>query len=203
MNETKDIKKKYPTMLKTSLLSTLVLFIILFQLIPKFEPNPYKMRAKTSETVMEKLPDEMLQQPKEPKKIEKPKLPKKITETNKESEVTEEIEFETTFEDPSLMDEASGEIYRIYENAPIVVVKIDPEYPEAARQLGIEGTVFLELVVETDGSVSHVKVIKSVHPLLDESAINAAYQMTFTPAMSRDIPVRAYVTFPVNFSITN
>ncbi len=203
MNETKDIKKKYPTMLKTSLLSTLVLFIILFQLIPKFEPNPYKMRAKTSETVMEKLPDEMLQQPKEPKKIEKPKLPKKITETNKESEVTEEIEFETTFEDPSLMDEASGEIYRIYENAPVVVVKIDPEYPEAARQLGIEGTVFLELVVETDGSVSHVKVIKSVHPLLDESAINAAYQMTFTPAMSRDIPVRAYVTFPVNFSITN
>lgn len=198
-----DVKQRYPKMLKSSLLGTLILLIVLFQFIPKFEPNPYRMRSKMSETVMEKLPDEMLKQPKEPKKIEKPKLPKKITETTKESEVTEEIEFETTFDDPSLLEEKEGEIYRIYEDAPVVVANIDPEYPEAARQLGIEGTVFLELVVETDGSVSQVKVIKSVHPLLDEAAISAAYMMTFTPAMSRDIPVRAYVTFPVNFTLTN
>lgn len=202
MEKSNNVKKKYPTLLKTSILSTLILFIILFQVVPKFNPNPYRMRAKTSETVMEKLPDEMLNQPKEPKNIEKPKLPKKIKETKDDSEITEDIEFETTFEDPSLTEQ-EGEIYRIYENAPKVLAKIDPEYPDAARQLGIEGTVFLELVVEKDGSVSLVKVIKSIHPLLDESAVNAAYQMTFTPAMSRDIAVRAYVTFPVNFSLRN
>ena len=202
MEKTNNVKKKYPTLLKTSILSTLILFIILFQVVPKFNPNPYRMRAKTSETIMEKLPDEMLNQPKEPKNIEKPKLPKKIKETTDDSEVTEDIEFETTFEDPSLTEQ-QGEIYRIYENAPKVLVKLDPEYPDAARQLGIEGTVFLELIVEKDGSVSLVKVIKGVHPLLDASAVNAAYQMTFTPAMSRDIAVRAYVTFPVNFSLRN
>ncbi len=202
MEKTNNVKKKYPTLLKTSILSTLILFIILFQVVPRFNPNPYRMRAKTSETIMEKLPDEMLNQPKEPKNIEKPKLPKKIKETTDDSEITEDIEFETTFEDPSLT-EHKGEIYRIYENAPKVLVKLDPKYPDAARQLGIEGTVFLELVVEKDGSVSLVKVIKSVHPLLDASAVNAAYQMTFTPAMSRDIAVRAYVTFPVNFSLRN
>ena len=202
MEKTNNVKKKYPTLLKTSILSTLILFIILFQVVPKFNPNPYRMRAKTSETIMEKLPDEMLNQPKEPKNIEKPKLPKKIKETTDDSEITEDIEFETTFEDPSLTEQ-EGEIYRIYENAPKVLVKLDPEYPDAARQLGIEGTVFLELIVEKDGSVSLVKVIKSIHPLLDASAVNAAYQMTFTPAMSRDIAVRAYVTFPVNFSLRN
>ncbi len=197
-----DVKEKYPTLLKSSLFGTLILFIILFILIPKFEPNPYKMRAKTSETIMEKLPDEMLQQIKEPKKIEKPKLPKKITETKDDAEVTEELDFETSFEDPSLIEEPEGEIYRIYENAPKVTTKVDPVYPEAAKQLGIEGTVFLELVVEIDGSVSRVRVVKGVHPLLDEAAVNAAYQMKFTPAMSRDIPVRAYVTFPVTFRLT-
>ncbi len=202
MEDKNNVKKKYPTLLKSSMLATLILFIVLFQVIPKFKPNPYRMSAKTKETIMEKLPDEMLNQPKEPKNIEKPKLPKKITETKDDSEVTEDIEFETTFEDPSLT-EHEGEIYRIYENAPKVLVKLDPEYPDAARQLGIEGTVFLELIVEKDGSVSLVKVIKSVHPLLDESAVNAAYQMTFVPAMSRDIAVRAYVTFPVNFSLRN
>lgn len=197
----KDIKRKYPFFMKVSIFSTLVLFIVLFQTVPKFEPRPYKMSGPAKETKMEKLPDEMMKQPKEPKKIKKPQLPKKIKEATKEEEVTEDVDFETTFDDPSLSDEPEGEIYRVYEDAPVVLSRVDPVYPEAAKQLGIEGTVFLELVVEKDGSVSNVKVIKGVHPLLDESARNAAYQMKWDPAMSRDMAIRAYVTFPVNFTL--
>ncbi|MFO8061916.1 MAG: TonB family protein [bacterium] len=196
----KDIKRKYPLFLKISILFSLVLFIVLFQTVPKFEPRPYKMSGPAKETEMEKLPDEMMKQPEEPKEIKKPQLPKKVTEAESEEEVTEDVDFETTFDDPSLTEE-QGEIYRVYEDAPQVVQMVDPAYPETAKQLGIEGTVFLELVVEKDGSVSNVKVVRGVHPLLDDAARSAAYQMRFTPAMSRDIAVRAYVTFPVNFTL--
>lgn len=195
-----DLKNKSPVLLKISILSSLILFIFLFIVVPKFEPNPYKMRSKADVTKTIALPEDQLQKIKEPPKIEKPKLPKKIVETSSE-EVTEEIEFTTTFEDPSLLTPPEGEIYRIYEEAPKVISRVEPQYPDAARQLGIEGTVFLELVVETDGTVSFVKVLKSVHPLLDDAARNAAMQFKFSPAKSRDLAVRAYLTLPVTFSL--
>lgn len=198
---THDIKERYPLFIKSSLLSTLVLFIVLFIFAPKLKTNPYQMKAKKDVVVMEKLP-EQIQKINEPKEIEKPQLPKKIVETTKESEVTKNIDLTTTFETENMQDQYEGEIFRIYEKAPQLVQRIDPDYPQMARQLGIEGTVFLEIIVEKDGTVSSVKVLKSVHPLLDESAVAAAYKLTFTPAMTRDLPIRCYVTYPITFRLT-
>jgi len=197
----KDVKERYPFFIKSSLLSTLVFFIILFLVVPKMKTNPYQMRASKDVIIMEKLP-EQIQKINEPKEIEKPQLPKKIVETTKESEVTKNIDLTTTFETENLNDQYDGEIFRIYEKAPQLTQKIDPDYPQMARQLGIEGTVFLEIIVEKDGTVSSVKVLKSVHPLLDESAVVAAYKLKFTPAMTRDMPIRCYVTYPITFRLT-
>jgi protein TonB len=197
----KDVKERYPFFIKSSLLSTLVFFIILFLVVPKMKTNPYQMRASKDVIIMEKLP-EQIQKINEPKEIEKPQLPKKIVETTKESEVTKNIDLTTTFETENLNDQYDGEIFRIYEKAPQLTQRIDPDYPQMARQLGIEGTVFLEIIVEKDGTVSSVKVLKSVHPLLDESAVAAAYKLKFTPAMTRDMPIRCYVTYPITFRLT-
>ena len=197
----KDVKERYPFFIKSSLLSTLVLFIILFLVVPKMKTNPYQMRSTKDVVIMEKLP-EQIQKINEPKEIEKPQLPKKIVETTKESEVTKNIDLTTTFETENLNDQYDGEIFRIYEKAPQLTQRIDPDYPQMARQLGIEGTVFLEIIVEKDGTVSSVKVLKSVHPLLDESAVAAAYKLKFTPAMTRDMPIRCYVTYPITFRLT-
>lgn len=125
-------------------------------------------------------------------------LPKKITESNdgEESDITD---FRTDFDTDLVIDDGNREIYRIYDNPPMLLTEIAPEYPAAARQLGIEGMVLLELIVEKDGTVSSVSVIKSIHPLLDNAAIKAAYNVIFSPAMSRDLAIRAYVTLPVRF----
>ncbi|MGE3063598.1 MAG: TonB family protein [bacterium] len=198
---TNDIKNRYPFFIKSSLLTTLVMCIILFAFAPKLKNNPYQMKAKKDVVVMEKLP-EQIQKINEPKEIEKPQLPKKIVETTKESEVTKNIDLTTTFETENMQDDYEGEIFRIYEKAPQLAQRIDPDYPQMARQLGIEGTVFLEIIVEKDGTVSSVRVLKSVHPLLDESATAAAYKLLFTPAMTRDLPIRCYVTYPITFRLT-
>ena len=200
-NTISDVKDRYPVFIKSSLLSTLILFILIFLFMPKMKTNPYQMRAKKDVVIMEKLP-EQIQKINEPKEIEKPQLPKKIVETTKESEVTKNIDLTTTFETENMDNQYEGEIFRIYEKAPQLTKRIDPDYPQMARQLGIEGTVFLEIIVEKDGTVSSVRVLKSVHPLLDESAMAAAYKLVFTPAMTRDLPIRCYVTYPITFRLT-
>jgi len=195
-----DVKDKYPTLMKSSLLVTLLLFIIIFATVPKISVNPYKMRAKREVTEMQKLPENEMQKVKEPEQISKPQLPKKIVETEDAKEVTQELNIETNFEQDLNVDNET-EIYRIYETPPKPLTKVDPSYPDMARQLGIEGTVILELVVEKDGRVSSVRVLKSVHPLLDDAAIAAAYRTTFSPAMTRDLSIRSYVAFPVIFRL--
>ena len=47
------------------------------------------------------------------------------------------------------------------------------KYPEAARSLGVEGKIYVNFVVESDGSISNVKVVKGLDALLDAEAIRA------------------------------
>lgn len=77
-----------------------------------------------------------------------------------------------------------------------------PEYPETARNAGIEGMVVLKILVGTDGSVLDVQVLKSAHPALDQAASDAAKQWTFSPAKLVDEPVKTWVSFPVKFSLS-
>jgi len=75
-------------------------------------------------------------------------------------------------------------------------------YPPEAREKKITGQVFLEFVVEKDGSISNVKVIKSVHPLLDAEAVRAIKQLPkWKPGMQNGKPVRTYFSIPVRFTI--
>ncbi len=187
-------RNRFPS-IKISLLITLLLFIILFTTMPGFSPKLMSFAVKSDSIILIDVTQiEDVKIP-ETKDIE---LPKKITESNdgEESDITD---FRTDFDTDLVIDDGNREIYRIYDNPPMLLTEIAPEYPAAARQLGIEGMVLLELIVEKDGTVSSVSVIKSIHPLLDNAAIKAAYNVIFSPAMSRDLAIRAYVTLPVRF----
>lgn len=77
------------------------------------------------------------------------------------------------------------------------------KYPEIARQLGIQGKVFINFVIEKDGSVSNVSVIRGVDPNLDQAAIDAVKSLNnlnpkIQPARQRGKPVKMSFTIPVN-----
>jgi periplasmic protein TonB len=73
-------------------------------------------------------------------------------------------------------------------------------YPEAAVINKIRGTVFLTFIVEKDGSVSNVSVIKGVDPLLDDAAVKAITgSPKWTPGLQRGVPVRVRYQIPLNF----
>jgi protein TonB len=73
-------------------------------------------------------------------------------------------------------------------------------YPQAAIDGKIRGTVFLTFIVEKDGSVSSVTVVKGVHPLLDNEAIKAISESPkWTPGLQRGQPVRVRFQIPLSF----
>lgn len=76
-------------------------------------------------------------------------------------------------------------------------------YPEVAAQNGIQGKVFIEFVVDTDGSVINVKVIKGVDPLLDQEAVRVVSSSPkWEPGRQRNKPARVSFTFPIIFRLS-
>lgn len=76
------------------------------------------------------------------------------------------------------------------------------KYPEIAKEGTIQGRVVLRFVVEKDGSVSNISILKSVHELLDKEAIRVTKGMkNWSPGKQGGRSVRSYFTLPVNFKL--
>jgi serine/threonine-protein kinase len=78
---------------------------------------------------------------------------------------------------------------------------VRPEYPAAARAAQFEGDVVLEAVVERDGTIGEVKVVRSVHPLLDEAARDAVRQYVYVPGQRQGTAEAATVRLTVSFRL--
>ncbi len=75
-------------------------------------------------------------------------------------------------------------------------------YPAVAAEHGIEGRVIVKFVVEKDGRVTDVQVVRSVDPALDREAVNTVKRMPkWNPGMNNGQPARVWFTLPVNFKL--
>ncbi len=73
-------------------------------------------------------------------------------------------------------------------------------YPTMAREAGIQGTVFVTFVVERDGSITDVRVLRGVGGGLDEEAIRVVRNMpAWTPGRQRGQAVRVQFNLPIRF----
>jgi protein TonB len=73
-------------------------------------------------------------------------------------------------------------------------------YPDVAAENGIQGRVFVAFVVEPDGRVTNVKVVRSVDPSLDKEAVRVVETSPkWKPGRQRGKPVRVSFTFPIIF----
>jgi periplasmic protein TonB len=84
---------------------------------------------------------------------------------------------------------------------PVVVKDARPEYTAEAKKARIQGVVELKCVVETDGSVGDVKVIKSLDAGLDQEAVKAARKWTFEPGKKDGKAVRVRIALEMTFTL--
>jgi TonB family protein len=84
---------------------------------------------------------------------------------------------------------------------PRALTTAQPLYPREPHDLEIQGSVGLELVVDSSGSVGDIRVTKSLHPDLDEAAVGTARKWRFSPGTKSGQPVPVRLTMDVSFRL--
>ena len=82
--------------------------------------------------------------------------------------------------------------------APSVVSKVDPVFPPD-EPAGFAGSVMVSIVVGTEGKAEDIRIVKSLGPEFDASAIAALQQWVFRPGLNHGVPVRVRAQIEVNF----
>ncbi len=76
-------------------------------------------------------------------------------------------------------------------------------YPQIARDAGIQGQVVVRVLVNKTGNYDRHRVVKSVHPILDEAVEQHLSKLKFTPAIQGGRPIKFWVNIPFNFKLLN
>jgi TonB family protein len=115
----------------------------------------------------------------------------------KTTSIKEEANEEDIFETPDKRAEFKGgtAAYRKF-------LQQNFQYPSEAISAGIEGTVFIQLIIDKDGTISAVSVKKGVHKLLDNAALELMRKMpAWEPAEHEGKNVRSKAIQPVSFKL--
>jgi TonB family protein len=103
--------------------------------------------------------------------------------------------------DPGAMRVSRDQVVPNAVTRPEIISRTQPQYTEAARKSGVEGTVILESILDEEGCVMSLKVLKSLDPGMDASAMEAVRHWVFQPAMYQGKPVKVYYSLTINFAI--
>lgn len=117
-----------------------------------------------------------------------------------------DVVYEPEFEE---VEEVAEEIFQIVEDQPTFpggiskfyeYVGNNMEYPSMARRLNVSGRVFVRFVIEKDGSLTDIQVVKGIGAGCDEEAIRVlSSSPKWTPGRQRGKNVRVYMTVPILF----
>ena len=93
--------------------------------------------------------------------------------------------------------------YKIGEDgvkAPKLIREVKPRYTASAMDRNVQGTVEVDAVVLSDGTVGDVTIKRSLDAELDEEAIKATKQWRFSPGTKDDRPVDVQVSIELTFT---
>jgi periplasmic protein TonB len=218
--EKADLTKKSFLFLTVGLVISLLLAIMAFsyRVYDDTSVTDLSKNDAVEEEILEVPPTEQLPPP--PPKIQQPQIievpdEKKIEEEieiNMDTEVTEETKVEEIKIQPVEEEkEDPNQIFLVVEEtaAPIggmpafyEFVGKKLKYPAQARRMGVEGKVFVEFVIERDGSITDVKAIKGIGAGCDEEAVRVLQSAPkWKPGKQRGKPVRQRMVLPIAFKL--
>jgi protein TonB len=220
-NNNVDLRQRYPVLFEVGLALSLGLIIILFS-IPLEKTSSLDIVETEQEIVL-------VEEVEQTRQIEKPPPPPKAPapiEVANEA-VTEEIDLDFDMDldlnetitgppapppppaaapEPEPEPEPESEIFVVVEEPPQLIGGIGGiqeriRYPEVARLAGIEGTVFVQFVVDENGNVIDPFCIRDPGGSTCEEAIRAVSTSKFEPGRQRGKPVKVRFSLPVKFRL--
>jgi len=193
--------------LRYSVLLSVIFIFVFFYFFPPFDFKPYELPYQPPIELV--FPDEIII-PDEPAEIQHPAVPVRVSEAAgvQETDVDAPPVVFTSAADippaavPAAESPSREQKFYAFDEPPVLIESVKPVYPDVAREVGIEGTVLLRLLVNEDGAVVETDIIRSdVTPDMEKAAISAAMNYRFKPAKQRNVPVKAHVALPVIFKI--
>lgn len=219
-----DLQRYRTIFLLCGMIIAIGVCLIAFNWKSSYELDQDITNAPVAIVEQEEIP--MTQQEEQKPDLPKPEAPKIITRINivqREVKLDSEVDpFDTEMDENTAVDpiEYTGdsgekeveeeEIFYFVEEMPSFqggdlnkfrdYVQSNCKYPEAATETGIQGKVQVAFVVEPNGTVSNVRVLRGVDPLLDKEAVRVIKNSPkWTPGKQRGKPARVGYTIPVVF----
>jgi protein TonB len=84
---------------------------------------------------------------------------------------------------------------------PTLLRRVEPVYPPMAVNARVQGIVILEAIVDEEGRVKEVKVLRSSHLMLDHEAVVAVRQWRYAPVVLNGTPVRFVLSVALSFTL--
>lgn len=216
--EKADLTNKSGLFFSIGLLVTMSLVITAFEW-KDYDENVIDLMGKTTNTFEEMMEVPPTEQPPPPAPVvQQPQ----IVEVPDEEEIKEDLNIkfdvevtEETKVEPVVVVEAPveevDEIFTVVEEtaAPkggmpafYKYVGDKMKYPAQARRMGVEGRVFVEFVINKDGSISDVRAIKGIGAGCDEEAVRVVQAApAWTPGKQRGKPVKQRMVLPIIFKL--
>jgi len=145
--------------------------------------------------------------------VEDDKIIEQELDVNFDIEANEEtVVEEVVYEDVEpVEEEVAEEIFTVVEDAPqpkggvqefYKFIASELKYPLAARRVGIEGRVFIQFVVNKDGSISDAVVMRGIGAGCDEEAVRVIMlSPKWKPGKQRGVPVKVRMVMPIHFKL--
>jgi TonB family protein len=134
----------------------------------------------------------------------------------KNSNLTVLMEYSRQFSDGTFIEEVEALITEMVQEEIFIVVEQTAEpvggmqalisnlkYPDVARSVGIQGVVMVQLVVEADGNIRDISVLRGIGGGCNEAAIDAIKSVQWNPGKQAGRSVNQQLTIPIRFSLSN
>jgi protein TonB len=211
---------------KKTLFFEIGLILALVVVLVSFEYKSYdKVTIDLASRVVQDVPEEIIPITEQKVKPPPPPPPKQVTQikiVEDDVEVEDELDIDVEADDqteveeyvPPVEDEEEveeAEIFTVVESMPTfpggmgALMKYLAEnikYPPLAKESGIQGRVFINFVVEPDGRISNVKVLRGIGGGCDEEAVRVIKSMPkWKPGKQRGKAVRVQYRMPIKFTL--
>jgi periplasmic protein TonB len=213
-----NLETKKSFFFQTGLVLTLVIVLAAFEW-KTFEQNNFLLKNPVpfiEDEIIDVTKDDVVKpEPPKPQTKELIEVDDNTADTN-ESDLDLEFDpnyyYDHFFNKPELIDEPTTEV-----EDPFIWVEEMPgfpggeaelysflqdniHYPRMAVETGIQGTVFVTFIVEKDGSITGINLLKGIGGGCDEEAIRVVKHMPkWKPGKQRTIPVRVQLNLPIKF----
>jgi len=216
-----DLENKRNIFVQIGLVISLGLCLLAFEWTSSVEQASSLGTMEQQEVEDEIIPITRAEEVKPPPPPPPPKVVEVLNIVDDETEIDDELQIEDTeADDQTVIDvapviqqeketEEESQVFFIVEDMPefpggeIALRKFIAnaiKYPVIAQENGIQGKVYVNFVVDKDGSVINAKIARGVDPSLDKEALRVVNSLPkWKPGMQRGKPVKVSYTVPISF----